>query len=59
MELKLLIGPLLLIALIVGAVIARRAGLTRFEVAIIVAVGIIFVLIATYTTLMWGWTHFG
>jgi hypothetical protein len=58
-DMILLIGPLLFVLLGFGAVKARKAGLSRWEVALLVAVGTLINLVVTYMTVIWGWLHFG
>lgn len=58
-DMILLIGPLLFVLLGFGAFKAKKAGFSGVEVAVIVAVGTLFNLVVTYTTLIWGWLNFG
>jgi hypothetical protein len=55
----LLVGPLLFVLLGVGAVKARKAGLSGWEVLLMVAVGSLCILVAMLGTLMWGFNNFG
>ena len=55
----LLVGPLLFVLLGVGAVKAKRAGLSGWEVALIVAVGSLWILVMMLGILMWGFRNFG
>jgi hypothetical protein len=55
----LLVGPLLFVLLGVGTVKAKKAGLSGWEVALIVAVGSLCILVAMLGILMWGFRNFG
>lgn len=55
----LLLGPLMFALLGVGAVKAKRAGLSGWEVFLIVAVGSLCILVAMLGILMWGFRNFG
>ena len=55
----LLIGPLLFVLLGVGAVSAKKAGLSGWEVALMVAVGSLVILVVMLGILMWGFRNFG
>ena len=55
----LLVGPLLFVLLSVGAVKAKRAGLSGWEVALITAVGSLCILVMMLGILMWGFRNFG
>jgi hypothetical protein len=51
--------PLLVILLWVVAVKARKAGLSGGEIALIVVVGAVVIVIATFGILAWGFSNFG
>jgi len=55
----LLVGPLLFVLLGVGAVKAKRAGLSGWEVALMVAVGSLCIFVVMLGILMWGFRNFG
>ena len=55
----LLVGPLLFVLLGVGAVRAKRSGLSGWEVALMVAVGSLFILVVMLGILVWGFRNFG
>jgi hypothetical protein len=55
----LLVGPLLLVLLGVGAVKAKKAGLSGWEVTLMVAVGSLCILVVMLGILMWGFRNFG
>jgi len=55
----LLVGPVLFVLLGVGAVKARRAGLSGWEVFLVVAVGSLCILVVMLGILMWGFRNFG
>jgi hypothetical protein len=55
----LLVGPLLFVLLGVGAVTAKRAGLSGWEVFLMVAVGSLCILVVMLGILMWGFRNFG
>lgn len=55
----LLVGPLLFVLLGVGAVGAKKAGLSGGEVALMVAVGSLVILVVMLGILMWGFRSFG
>jgi hypothetical protein len=55
----LLVGPVLFVLLGVGAVKAKRAGLSGWEVTLMVAVGSLCILVVMLGTLMWGFRNFG
>jgi cytosine/uracil/thiamine/allantoin permease len=55
----LLVGPLLLVLLGVGAVTAKKAGLSGWEVLLMVAVGSLCILVVMLGTLTWGSRNFG
>jgi len=55
----LLVGPVLFVLLGVGAVKARRAGLSGWEVFLVVAVGSLCILVVMLGILMWGFRDFG
>jgi hypothetical protein len=55
----LLVGPLLFVLLGVGAVKAKSAGLSGWEVTLIVAVGSLCILVVMLGILMWGFRNFG
>jgi hypothetical protein len=57
--LTLLVGPLLFVLLGVGAVKARRAGLSGWEITLMVAVGSLCILVVMFGILMWGFRNFG
>jgi hypothetical protein len=55
----LLVGPVLFVLLGVGAVKAKRAGLSGWEVTLMVAVGSLCILVVMLGILMWGFRNFG
>jgi hypothetical protein len=55
----LLVGPVLFVLLGVGAVKAKRAGLSGWEIALMVAVGSLCILVVMLGILMWGFRNFG
>jgi cytosine/uracil/thiamine/allantoin permease len=55
----LLVGPLLFVLLGVGAVKAKKAGLSGWEVLLMVAVGSLCILVAMLGILTWGFGNFG
>ena len=55
----LLVGPVLFVLLGVGAVKAKRAGLSGWEVTLMVAVGSLCILVLMLGILMWGFRNFG
>jgi hypothetical protein len=55
----LLVGPLLFVLLGVGAVKAKRAGLSGWEITLMVAVGSLCILVVMFGILMWGFRYFG
>ena len=55
----LLVGPLLFVLLGVGAVKAKRAGLSGWEITLMVAVGSLCILDVMFGILMWGFRNFG
>ena len=55
----LLVGPVLFVLLGVGAVKAKRAGLSGWEVTLMVAVGNLCILVVMLGILMWGFRNFG
>ena len=55
----LLVGPVLFVLLGVGAVKAKRAGLSGWEVTLMVAVGRLCILVVMLGILMWGFRNFG
>ena len=55
----LLVGPVLFVLLGVGAVKAKRAGLSGWEVTLMVAVGSLCILVMMLGILMWGFRNFG
>jgi hypothetical protein len=55
----LLVGPLLFVLLGVGAVKARRAGLSGWETSLMVAVGSLCILVLMFGILMFGFRNFG
>jgi hypothetical protein len=55
----LLVGPVLFVLLGVGAVKAKRAGLSGWEIALMVAVGSLCILVVMLGSLMWGFRNFG
>ena len=55
----LLVGPLLLVLLGVGAVGAKKAGFSGGEVALLVAIGSLVILVVMLGILMWGISSFG
>ncbi|MBR1211966.1 hypothetical protein JQ609_21550 [Bradyrhizobium sp. AUGA SZCCT0169] len=55
----LLVAPLLFVLLGVGAVKAKKAGLSGWEVFLMVAVGSLCILVVTLGILMWGFRNFG
>jgi hypothetical protein len=54
-----LVGPVLFVLLGVGAVKAKRAGLSGWEVTLMVAVGSLCILVVMLGILMWGFRNFG
>jgi hypothetical protein len=55
----LLVGPVLFALLGVGAVKAKKAGLSGWEIALMVAVGSLCILVVMLGILMWGFRNFG
>ena len=55
----LLVGPVLFVLLGVGAVKAKRAGLSGWEITLMVAVGSLCILVVMLGILMWGFRNFG
>ena len=55
----LLVGPLLFVLLGVGAVKAKRAGLSGWEITLMVAVGSLCILVMMFGILTWGFRNFG
>ena len=55
----LLVGPVLFVLLGVGAVKAKRAGLSGWEITLMVAVGSLCILVVMFGILMWGFRNFG
>ena len=55
----LLVGPVLFVLLGLGAVKAKRAGLSGWEVTLMVAVGSLCILVVMRGILMWGFRNFG
>jgi hypothetical protein len=55
----LFVGPLLFALLGVGAVKAKKAGLSGWEVTLIVAVGSLCILVVMFGILMWGFRNLG
>ena len=55
----LLTGPLLFVLLGFGAVKAKKAGLSGWEVALMIAVGSLVILVVTFGILIWGFQNFG
>jgi hypothetical protein len=55
----LLVGPLLFVLLGVGAVKGKQAGLSGWEVTLVVAVGSLCILVVMLGILMWGFRNFG
>jgi hypothetical protein len=55
----LLTGPLLFVLLGFGAVKAKNAGLSGWEIALMVAVGGLVILVVMLGTLIWGFQNFG
>jgi hypothetical protein len=55
----LLVGPLLFVLLGVGAVTAKRAGLSGWEVTLMVAAGSLCILVVMLGILTWGFRNFG
>jgi len=55
----LLVGPLLFVLLGVGAVKAKRAGLSGWEITLMVAVGSLCILVVMFGILTWGFRNFG
>jgi hypothetical protein len=55
----MLVVPLLIILLWLVAIKARKSGLSRGAVALIVAVGAVCIVIATFGILAWGFSNFG
>ena len=58
-QVTLLVGPLLFVLLGVGAVSAKKAGRSGREVALMVAVGSLFILVVMLGILVWGFRDFG
>ena len=54
-----LVGPLLFVLLGVGAVKARKAGLSGWEITLMVAVGSLCILVVMFGNLLWGFRNFG
>ena len=54
-----LVGPLLFVLLGVGAVKARKAGLSGWEITLMVAVGSLCILVLMFGNLLWGFRNFG
>ena len=55
----LLVGPLLFVLLGVGAVKAKKAGHSGWEILLMVAVGSLCILVTMLGILMWGFSNFG
>jgi hypothetical protein len=55
----LLVGPILFVLLAVMAIRAKKAGLSGWEVALIVFVGALCILAVMFGILMWGFRDFG
>ena len=55
----LLVGPLLFVLLGFGAVKAKKAGLSGWEIVLMVAVGSLVILVVMFGILMWGFRNFG
>jgi hypothetical protein len=55
----MLIGPLLLALLGIGAVALKKRGLSGGEVALFVVVGIVCIGVAMFGILVWGFSGFG
>ena len=55
----LLVGPLLFVVLGVGAVKAKKAGLSGWEVTLMVAVGSLCILVVMFEILTLGFRNFG
>ena len=55
----LLVAPLLFVLLGVGAVKARKAGLSGWEIVLMVAVGSLCIFVAMLGFLTWGFHNFG
>jgi len=55
----LLVGPVLFVLLGVGAVKAKKAGLSGWEVTLMVAVGSLCILVVMLGILMLGFRNFG
>jgi hypothetical protein len=55
----LLVGPVLFVLLGVGAVKAKKAGLSGWEIVLMVAVGSLCILVVMLGSLMWGFRNFG
>lgn len=55
----LFVGPLLFVLLGVGAVKAKKAGLSGWEVTLVIAVGSLCILVVMLGNLMWGFRNFG
>ena len=55
----LLVGPLLFVLLGVGVVKAQKAGLSGWEITLMVAVGSLCILVVMLGSLMWGFRNFG
>lgn len=54
----LLVGPVLFVLLGIGAVKARKAGLSGWEVFLVVAVGSLCILVVMLGILTWGFRNF-
>jgi hypothetical protein len=55
----MLVGPILFVLLGVMAVRARKAGLSGWEVALIVILGTLCIVAAMFGILIWGFRDFG
>ena len=55
----LLVGPLLFVLLGFGAVKAKRAGLSGWEVTLMLAVGSLVIFVGMFGVLTWGFREFG
>ena len=55
----LLVGQMLFVLLGAGAVSAKRAGLSGWEVVLMVAVGSLVILVVMLGSLTWGFRNFG
>ena len=55
----LLVGPVLSVLLGVGAVKAKRAGVSGWELTLMVAVGSLCILVVMLGILTWGFRNFG